>query len=87
MNTNNRTLQDYLSLGYLFLILCGLAKDIILYRFIGVNILDYSSISDVLLSPIIYIGENYIAAAIIALLYPMMYYSHDKDCVRNNLVV
>lgn len=78
MEKSNRTIQDYLSLGYLFLILCGLAKDIIFYGYLGINILNYSSISDVLLSPIIYLGENIIAVGFFIFLPVFMYFTHNK---------
>lgn len=77
MQNKNKSLQDYLSLGYLFLILCGLAKDIIFYGFLGINILNYASISDVLLSPISYLGENIYAVVFLILLPVFMYFIHN----------
>ena len=78
MENNKKTIQDYLSLGYLFLILCGLAKDIIFYGYLGINILNYASISDVLLSPISYLGENIYAVVFIFFLPIIMYSTHNK---------
>lgn len=51
-------IQELLPLGYLYLILLGLLKESILYHQLGVNILDYSSISDILLSPISDMSAN-----------------------------
>lgn len=47
------SLQDILSLGYIYLLVVGLFGDSIFYSFLGVNILSYSNVIDVLLSPII----------------------------------
>lgn len=51
-------IQGLLPLGYLYLILLGLLKESILYHQLGVNILDYSSISDILLSPVSDMSAN-----------------------------
>jgi len=45
-------IQDYLSLGYVFLLVLGVLHQAIYYKYLGVNILEYSSILDVLLSPV-----------------------------------
>ncbi len=45
-------LQEYLSLGYIYLIVLGIVDDVIYYKFLGINILNYSAISDVLMSPV-----------------------------------
>ncbi|WP_428664065.1 hypothetical protein [Runella sp.] len=45
-------LQEYLSLGYIYLIILGIVDDVIYYKFLGINILNYSAISDVLMSPV-----------------------------------
>lgn len=84
MENNKRTIQDYFSLGYLYLILCGLAKDIIFYGFLDVNILDYSSISDVLLSPIIYLGNNLPAIGFVVILLIVMFTTHNKVAKWHN---
>lgn len=51
-NQPSYNLQEYLSLGYLYLILLGIVGDVIFYKFLGINILHYASLSDVLISPI-----------------------------------
>ncbi len=51
-------LQDYFSIGYIYLLILGILKDSIYYKFLGINIIEYSSVSDVLLSPITYVAEN-----------------------------
>lgn len=57
LNTNIR-IQDFLSLGYLFLLALGLVKDAIYFSFIGINILEYASVTDVLLSPLVFLIKN-----------------------------
>ncbi len=46
------TLQEYLSLFYVYLIALGTISDVIYFRFLNVDILNYSTILDVLISPI-----------------------------------
>lgn len=48
----NWSVQDFLSLGYLYLLLVGIVGDSIYYSYLGVNILSYSTIIDVILSPV-----------------------------------
>lgn len=45
-------IQDYLSIGYVFLLILGVLHETIYYKFLGINILEYSSILDVLISPV-----------------------------------
>lgn len=56
--SQDRSLQDYLSLGYLYLLVLGIIKDAIFYGYLGVNIINYASIQDILLSPIIHLTSN-----------------------------
>lgn len=56
--SKERSLQDYLSLGYLYLLILGILKDAIFYGQLGVNILSYSSVQDILLSPIIHLTSS-----------------------------
>ncbi len=51
-NTHQYSLQEYLSLGYVYLIILGIISDVIYFNFFGVNILKYAAISDILISPI-----------------------------------
>ncbi|MGJ8592314.1 MAG: hypothetical protein ACSHXF_07185 [Aquaticitalea sp.] len=51
-------LQDYLSIGYVFLLILGVCHETIYYKFLGINILDYSSVLDVLISPISVMSGN-----------------------------
>lgn len=55
---SNLGLQDYLSIGYVFLLILGVLHEVIYYKFLGVNILEYSSILDVLISPVAVIAGD-----------------------------
>jgi hypothetical protein len=57
-NQPRRSIQDYLSLGYIYLLLLGITTDSIYFGFLGINILEYSTIVDVILSPIIYLTKS-----------------------------
>jgi hypothetical protein len=46
------TFQKFLPFGYLFLVLIGILKESVFYYQIGLNILKYSTIMDILISPI-----------------------------------
>ena len=56
------TLQETLSLGYLLLILLGLISDVLYYKILGVDILGYVDLLDVLLSPINIVTESLASA-------------------------
>ncbi len=64
-----RSVQDYLSFGYLYLLGLGIIHDVIFYSFLDINILSYSTVIDVLLSPVNYLVSNKIIpiAIIVAL--------------------
>ncbi len=51
-------LQDYLSLGYLYLLFVGIVSDSVYYHFFEIAILSYSSVLDVLLSPLTYLEKE-----------------------------
>lgn len=72
---NNYNLQDYLSLGYIYLLVLGVFNQAIYYRFLNINILEYSSILDVLISPVSVITSDLkIAAALVfAILFGLLY--------------
>jgi len=60
-----RSIQDYLSLGYLYLVIVGIILDAIFYGILGINIIRYSSILDVLLSPIAFFTDSIIVLSMI----------------------
>jgi hypothetical protein len=50
--TTDLNIQDYLSLGYLYLLAIGIGSETLYYGLLGVNVLGYSDVLDVLLSPL-----------------------------------
>jgi len=83
-----RSIQDYLSLGYLYLLILGVITDAVKYGFLGVNIINYSSVFDVLLTPIVYLTKDitllisFIVLSLIICLffyYLQRYYKKNKD--------
>ncbi|TDE18405.1 hypothetical protein [Dyadobacter psychrotolerans] len=52
MTTNLDKIQNLLPLGYLYLIILGIVKESLYYYQLDINILKYSSIMDILISPI-----------------------------------
>jgi len=50
--------QEYLSAGYFFLLLLGVITESVFYRIIGINILQYAGLSDILISPISLLTAN-----------------------------
>lgn len=60
------SIQELLSIGYLVLLFFGLIRETILYGFLGVNIITYSNVLDILLSPVaILTGNVYLMIAIV----------------------
>lgn len=68
----NLGIQEYLSLGYLYLLIIGLITDTIFYHMIGINIMNYSAFLDILITPINLMTNNIIlpiAVGIIVILF------------------
>ena len=72
-----RSVSDYLALGYLYLLLLGIVSDSIFYGLLGINIISYSSVLDVLLSPIAKITSNLIIPVLVIIL-PLFSYFYLK---------
>lgn len=72
INTNSRSIQDYLSLGYLYLLVLGIFKDAIFYGYLGVNIINYANVQDILLSPIIHLTSDIKQFLIIVVGIPLL---------------
>ena len=74
-NVSKLSLQDYLSIGYVFLLILGVLHEVVYYKFLGVNILEYSSILDVLISPIAVIAGDLklLIAIIICIVLAVVY--------------
>lgn len=71
---NSDDLAKLLPFGYLFLIVMGILKDSISYYQLGINILKFSTIMDILISPIAYITSNPIILAAILCFFITSYY-------------
>ncbi len=56
----NIGIQEYLSFGYIYLLALGIITDTIYYHLIGIKILNYSNISDILITPINLLTSNLI---------------------------
>lgn len=69
----SENIQGYLSLGYLFLLVVGLLKDVIYFGILGLNILHYANFLDVLISPISFLAEDKIVSIAILSLGLLFY--------------
>lgn len=59
-------LGELLPLGYLYLLILGIASESIHFGLLGVNVLDYSNVLDVLLSPVALVtGELAVLAVVV----------------------
>jgi len=72
-----KSLTDYLPFGYLYLLVLGIASDSIYYGILGINIMSYSSILDVLISPIARLTSN-IVFPILVIGLPLLNYFYLK---------
>lgn len=78
LKKQNLSIQEYLSLGYIFLLILGIISDVIYFRFLGINILSYTTISDVLLSPVNLLSENIIIPIAVIVGVVFLYYNRTK---------
>lgn len=77
-DTHKYGLQEYLSLGYIYLILLGIVGDVIYYKFFDINILDYVTLSDVLMAPINTLVSDLRILAIVVLAIVVVYLLYFK---------
>lgn len=66
-------LQKLLPFGYLFLVVLGILKESIFYYQIDINILKYSTIMDILISPIATLTSNLIVFAAVIIFAVVLY--------------
>ncbi|MHA4895252.1 hypothetical protein ACXZ1K_10905 [Pedobacter sp. PWIIR3] len=66
-------IQTLLPLGYLYLILMGLLKESVQYYQLGINILKYSSITDILISPISELSSSPVVVGVVILVFILLY--------------
>ena len=67
-------IQTLLPLGYLYLIILGILKESFFYYQFGINILKYSTIMDILISPIAEFTSNPITLILIIVLFSFHFY-------------
>ena len=83
---NIEKLQTLLPLGYIFLVILGIIKESLYYYQLGINIIPYSSIMDILISPIATITSHPVFMISIILVFAIHYklpqfllkYNHKK---------
>lgn len=67
-------IEKLLPFGYLYLVVLGILKESFYYYQLGINILNYSSIMDILISPIAYITSSPIILVVIIGMFIFHYY-------------
>jgi hypothetical protein len=79
MDTNkffkDLAIQDYITLGYLYLVILGIVNIVIYYSSFDINIFDYIAITDILLAPINMLFLSYQFTAIIIIVIGIISYS------------
>ncbi|MCI9844776.1 hypothetical protein [Flavobacterium pectinovorum] len=79
---NINKIQNLLPLGYLFLVILGIVKESIFYYQIGINIIRYSSVMDILISPIAMITYHPLIFIFIVVLF--IFYSKLPQILLKN---
>jgi hypothetical protein len=67
-------IQDYITLGYLYLVVIGVVNIVIYYSSFNINIFDYIAITDILLAPINMLFLNYTFTAMIVIVIAFISY-------------
>ena len=62
-------IQDLLPIGYLFLVVLGMLKESLLFYQLGIPILKYSTIMDILISPIATMTSHYLILIVLVLFF------------------
>jgi hypothetical protein len=78
-------IQALLPLGYLYLIVLGLLKESILFYPLGINIIQYSSITDILISPISDLSSSPKLIILIALVFIILFFYQNYIITHNHL--
>lgn len=72
VKTSTYGIQDYMSIGYVFLLILGVFNQTIYYGILGINIFEYTSILDVLLSPVAVLSDSWIISVIFVVIIILM---------------
>lgn len=67
--------QSILSLGYIYLVILGILNQTFYYNQLGVDILSYSSITDILISPIAQLTSSFLSISIFLLMLIIVFAS------------
>ncbi|MBX2870932.1 MAG: hypothetical protein KTR30_02505 [Saprospiraceae bacterium] len=84
MENNQLRIQNLLSFGYIYLLILGIIRDSIYFGLMGVNIIHYSSVTDILFSPLAYLVDEpyltlfFVIATYFAVIQPQFHRKH-KD--------
>jgi hypothetical protein len=70
----NIGIQEYLSFGYLYLLALGIITDTVFYNLIGIKILNYSNVSDILIAPINLLTSNVILLFLLLIIIGFSYF-------------
>ena len=79
-------LVKYLPLGYVYLVIMGILKESLFYNQLGINILNFSSLTDILISPIAAIASEFlllISILILTLIFVIIVRFRHKKWARN----
>ncbi|WP_312769424.1 hypothetical protein [Epilithonimonas sp.] len=87
-------IQTFLPLGYLYLIILGILRDGVFFYMLGINFLKYSSIMDILISPIAELTSQPIILLTVTLMiigfflyYNFLAKNSHKKWVRDSIVI
>lgn len=78
MNLNKLSLQELLSLGYIYLLILGVLTDTIYYSFFDLHIIAHSDVLDILLSPISILTESFVIPIMILVGFIVIYFIRVK---------
>jgi hypothetical protein len=83
-----RSFSDFLSIGYLYLLVLGVVSDSIFYGILGINIMSYSSVLDVLLSPVVHLTSGLVFPVFIIIIPAASYFllKWKKKSAERNVV-
>lgn len=71
----SKNLLQFLPFGYLYLVVMGILKESVYYNFFDINILKYSNIMDILISPVADITSNPTMLLAITIILILLYFA------------
>jgi uncharacterized membrane protein len=93
----NLGFQEYLSIGYLYLVILGVVSESIFYKMLGINILYFASLSDILTAPLTLLMSHWlIPVTILGMVLLLVLVNklsekfnakHDKEQAMNLLIL